>query len=53
MDPHIEGNGGNVKVMGNSNYFFVYKVVLLGVLDHCVKKNQPYTLYPFPINIIF
>ena len=45
-DTHKGDNGGNIKAKGNSHYFIVCQVVLLGVSDHCVKKNQTHALSP-------
>ena len=50
FDIYKEGNGGKVKSMGNSCYFIVRKVVLLGVSDHCVKKPN---VRPVHMNIYF
>ena len=45
MDTHKGVNGGKIQAMGNSHYSIVRKVFLLGVSDHCVKKNN-YALSP-------
>ena len=31
-------NGDKIQVMGNSHYFIIRQVALLGVSDHVVKK---------------
>ena len=43
--PHKGENGDKIKAMGTSHYFIICQVVLLGVSDSCVKKNQTYALY--------
>ena len=46
MDPHKGGDGGKIQAMGTSYYFIIRQVTLLGVSDHCDKKNQTYPLSP-------
>ena len=45
-DLYKGGNGGKIQVIGNSHFFVVSQVALLGVSDHCVKKPQPHPLSP-------
>ena len=48
MDNHKGDNSGKIQSMGNSNYFIVRQVELIGVSDYYVKKPN---LYPVPMNI--
>ena len=43
-DPHKWVGSGKIKVMGSYNYFVVRQISFLGISDHCVEKNQAYSL---------